>query len=132
MSNFIKKKHSSHSGIVYTFSRKDTDEVAAGLEERGISALTYHAGLSVTQRNRAQERWMKNDTQVSRGGEELHPRVLEAWLAIFVWETPQSSLLYRHVSFRSSCTLSLSRLISLLLFLWTTKTVKVSLPFPHY
>lgn len=52
------------TGIVYSGTRKATEEQAAYLQEHGRSALPYHAGLSSEQRTRAQEAFMSGDIEV--------------------------------------------------------------------
>ena len=45
------KAHKDSSGIVYTFTRKETEQVAHFLSDKGYSAKAYHAGLSSDVRN---------------------------------------------------------------------------------
>lgn len=52
------------SGIVYCYSKKDCEKVAADLVAGGVSAGVYHAGLSGSVRDTNQHSWMMNDTQV--------------------------------------------------------------------
>jgi len=52
------------SAIVYVRSRKTTQEVAATLVKRGISASYYHAGLNFEERSRRQEEWIQNHSRV--------------------------------------------------------------------
>jgi ATP-dependent DNA helicase RecQ len=59
--DFIRAEHSGESGIVYCLSRKKTEETAAYLEEQGITALAYHAGMSTAARTRAQQRFQRED-----------------------------------------------------------------------
>ena len=49
------------SGIVYCLSRKKTDETAAYLRDHGLDALTYHAGMEKTERERNQDAFMSRD-----------------------------------------------------------------------
>lgn len=42
---WIKTHHPKSSGIVYCFSRKDTEAMAEGLTMNGISSGYYHADL---------------------------------------------------------------------------------------
>jgi bloom syndrome protein len=61
----IKTDYSDHSsGIVYCWSKKDCERVSADLIANGISAGTYHAGLSNEDRNSVQLSWMRNDVQI--------------------------------------------------------------------
>jgi ATP-dependent DNA helicase RecQ len=49
------------AGIVYCLSRKKVDETAAWLEQQGIAALPYHAGLDSGTRQRNQQRFLRED-----------------------------------------------------------------------
>ncbi|MBT3659635.1 MAG: DNA helicase RecQ [Rhodospirillaceae bacterium] len=50
--------HADASGIVYCLSRKKTDETAAFLNEKGVRALPYHAGMEKSQRSTNQDIFM--------------------------------------------------------------------------
>ncbi len=50
--------------IVYCFSRKRTEKVAADLCANGIKAAAYHAGLSSEERTRIQEEFIRDKTPV--------------------------------------------------------------------
>jgi ATP-dependent DNA helicase RecQ len=52
------------SGIIYCLSRRKVDEVAFRLQNDGISALPYHAGLSDEVRTTNQTRFIRDDVQV--------------------------------------------------------------------
>ena len=52
------------SAIIYVRSRKATQEMARRLEQRGIKASYYHAGLDHESRAKRQEEWIKNKTRV--------------------------------------------------------------------
>lgn len=47
--------HSSESGIIYCSTRKNVEAVCEFLEDMGIDATRYHAGLSADERRRNQE-----------------------------------------------------------------------------
>jgi superfamily II DNA helicase RecQ len=64
MANFIKSRHPTGSGIVYTFSKREAEEVAAHLSSLGIPAEPYHAEVNATTKERIQKNWMKNRIQV--------------------------------------------------------------------
>ncbi len=49
------------SGIVYCLAKKKTEEVAATLNENGFTALPYHAGLDMRQREENQRRFQLED-----------------------------------------------------------------------
>ncbi|MEG4010870.1 MULTISPECIES: DNA helicase RecQ [unclassified Microcoleus] len=52
------------SGIIYCLSRKKVDEVAYKLQQSGIQALPYHAGMSDSDRTTNQTRFIRDDVQV--------------------------------------------------------------------
>ena len=52
------------SGIVYTATRKRTKEIANTLLQHGLKADYYHAGLSSDERQRKQQDWVSNKTQI--------------------------------------------------------------------
>jgi len=52
------------SGIVYCASRKSTDSLARNLNEDGISAKPYHAGLTSAERTKHQESFLRDDVRV--------------------------------------------------------------------
>lgn len=60
---FIKDKP-GESGIIYCLSRKSTENLAMKLQEEGINAAPYHAGLSSAERTKVQEDFIKDDTPV--------------------------------------------------------------------
>ncbi len=64
--NQLFKKIKSHkgSGIVYCLSRRKVDEIAFRLQEDGISALPYHAGMSDEARTTNQTRFIRDDVQI--------------------------------------------------------------------
>lgn len=61
--NFIARRP-DQCGIIYCMSRKNTETVAAMLEEHEISVAVYHAGLSAEERERAQEDFLNDRVQV--------------------------------------------------------------------
>lgn len=50
--------------IIYCRSRKQTEAVGKYLEQSGIRAATYHAGMVKEKRDDAQEKWMNNEVAV--------------------------------------------------------------------
>src|SRR5437867_10243711 len=54
----------NESGIVYCASRKSTESVARNLNEDGISAKPYHAGLTSSERTKHQESFLRDDVRV--------------------------------------------------------------------
>lgn len=51
-------------GIVYCKSRRRTKEISDQLNQNGIVADFYHAGLTQQQRNTKQEQWIRNEIRV--------------------------------------------------------------------
>jgi len=51
-------------GIVYAATRRRTEESAAALADRGITAVAYHAGLPAKERERAQQAFMADEAAV--------------------------------------------------------------------
>jgi ATP-dependent DNA helicase RecQ len=52
------------SGIIYTFNRKTTEELAQMLMANGIKAVAYHAGLDSKLRARRQDEFLGEEVQV--------------------------------------------------------------------
>jgi ATP-dependent DNA helicase RecQ len=48
-------------GIVYVATRRQAEELAASLCDRGVRAASYHAGMRGTERDAVQERFMDGD-----------------------------------------------------------------------
>ena len=60
--DFIEAEHAGDAGIVYCLSRKKVEETAEFLNENGITALPYHAGLDLALRTRNQARFLREDS----------------------------------------------------------------------
>ncbi|QDV75954.1 DNA helicase RecQ [Botrimarina mediterranea] len=60
----VAKRHHGESGIVYCISRKEVEKTAAALEQLGIKAAPYHAGLGDEQRRRTQENFLNDRVEV--------------------------------------------------------------------
>jgi len=58
---FIRDDHAGEAGIVYCGTRKKVEETAAWLNDEGISALPYHAGLDASVREQHQNRFVRED-----------------------------------------------------------------------
>lgn len=57
-------RQTSGSGIVYCLSRKRVDEITLRLQQDGIAALPYHAGMADTERAENQTRFIRDDVRV--------------------------------------------------------------------
>lgn len=58
------ERHPGESGIIYCMSRSKTESVAQMLQKHGIRAAIYHAGLSPTLRDEAQDDFINDRVQV--------------------------------------------------------------------
>jgi len=58
------REHEGESGIIYRTTRKNVESTAAFLQEQGISALAYHAGLTPKQRKENQDRFNRDEVNV--------------------------------------------------------------------
>jgi len=63
LANFL-KNYEDESGIIYTFTRKETEEVAKFLNSRGFEALAYHAGLKNELRRETQDKFIKDEVKI--------------------------------------------------------------------
>ncbi len=52
------------SGIAYVNSRNKAERLAGALKNAGVQAAAYHAGMSGSERTKAQDRFMRGDTRV--------------------------------------------------------------------
>ena len=62
--DFIRTDHAGEAGIVYCLSRKKVEETAEFLNESGINALAYHAGMDSSIRSKHQSRFLREDGMV--------------------------------------------------------------------
>ncbi|XP_078158621.1 RECQ helicase L2 isoform X2 [Carex rostrata] len=68
IADYIKGSYpNKESGIVYCFSRKECEQIAKDLRDRGISADFYHADMDVISRENVHLRWSKSKLQVIVG-----------------------------------------------------------------
>ncbi|MDA8694178.1 DNA helicase RecQ [Pseudomonadales bacterium] len=56
--------HRDESGIIYCLSRKRVESTAAWLNDRGLTALPYHAGLAAQTRAENQARFLREDAVI--------------------------------------------------------------------
>lgn len=54
-------RYPGDSGIIYCNSRKQTEQLAQDLSGKGVTALSYHAGMRTEDREDAQDRFLKED-----------------------------------------------------------------------
>ncbi len=58
------EKRALGSGIVYVTLQKTAEQLASFLEQNGVEARAYHAGLEADQRNEIQDWWMESSQRV--------------------------------------------------------------------
>lgn len=58
------KEYKDESAIIYCFSRKDSENIAWILKNKGFGALAYHAGLDAETRRNNQDLFIKNKIDV--------------------------------------------------------------------
>lgn len=58
------ERYKDQSGIIYCFSRKQVDELAAYLASKKYSVRPYHAGLEDNERKTNQELFIRDDVQI--------------------------------------------------------------------
>ncbi|MBE8163124.1 MAG: DNA helicase RecQ [Bdellovibrionaceae bacterium] len=58
------KNHANEQGIIYTFSRKNTEKLADFLQEKGLKAKAYHAGLSAKERTKVFKQFVIDDIDI--------------------------------------------------------------------
>lgn len=56
-------KQADQPGIVYTATRRHAEELTAALQQRGVRAVCYHAGLSARERAAAQAAFMRDEAE---------------------------------------------------------------------
>ena len=57
-------RHRDQAGIIYCLSRREVDDLAAGLVEEGHRAVPYHAGLSDDDRHRNQDAFLNENADI--------------------------------------------------------------------
>ena len=78
--------------IVYCGTRRDTDDLAQHLRERGLRALAYHAGIEAEGRSAAQASFMSGETEIVVATNAFGMGVDKADVRTVVHETVPSSL----------------------------------------
>ena len=56
--------HRDESGIIYCLRRKDTEKMALELKRLGISAMPFHAAMSVNEKQHVQRAFLNDDVKV--------------------------------------------------------------------
>lgn len=58
------QSHRNQSGIIYCLSRKETEDWSVILNQHGIQASYYHAGMSADERSRIQHQFIHDEMQI--------------------------------------------------------------------
>jgi ATP-dependent DNA helicase RecQ len=58
---FVRDEHEGDAGIVYCQSRRKVEDTAEWLNQQGVAALPYHAGLDADVRKRHQDRFVREE-----------------------------------------------------------------------
>jgi ATP-dependent DNA helicase RecQ len=58
------RQHKDESGIIYCLSRKSTESLAEDLQKDGFKALAYHAGIEKNERDKAQDKFIKDEVKI--------------------------------------------------------------------
>uniref|UniRef100_A0A1I8ARK7 ATP-dependent DNA helicase n=1 Tax=Steinernema glaseri TaxID=37863 RepID=A0A1I8ARK7_9BILA len=64
LTDVLSNRFNGQSGIIYTFSRKESEEVAKALRKRGIACGPYHAHIDPTEKTRIHEQWITGKIKV--------------------------------------------------------------------
>lgn len=64
IAQLINAKYRNVTGVVYTISRKQAEDVASKLCEHGIKARHYHAAIETSEKHEVQAAWQKGDVKV--------------------------------------------------------------------
>jgi ATP-dependent DNA helicase RecQ len=59
--DFIQGEHHGEPGIVYVRTRRRADQIASWLQEKGLPAFSYHAGLDPHTRTKRQRQFLHDD-----------------------------------------------------------------------
>ena len=58
------QNYKNESGIIYTFTRKESEEIARFLQTKNIHALAYHAGMPTQKRKEVQNLFIRDEAKV--------------------------------------------------------------------
>lgn len=64
IAKLISDKYAGKTGIVYTLSRKQTEQIAQKLSDHGISAKHYHAAMPAADKTQVQRDWQSGRVKV--------------------------------------------------------------------
>lgn len=64
LEDWLNNRFKNQTGIIYTTTIKDCDELAKELKKRGLRAGVYHAMLDAEVRSKMHSKWMSGELQV--------------------------------------------------------------------
>lgn len=64
LASIISQSYSGQTGIVYCYSTKEAEEVATGLQKKGVTAQPYHANLDLNYRTKIHKDWLSGKVKV--------------------------------------------------------------------
>ena len=68
LQHLLEERFAKKSGIIYTTSVKDCDQLASELRKRKLKVASYHANLEPARRSQVHQRWLSNEYQVCCSG----------------------------------------------------------------
>lgn len=63
IANLLKTRYKGQSGIIYSYSIRDTEDLAAALLNQDVKVRPYHASLDKDSRMRIHKKWINNEIQ---------------------------------------------------------------------
>lgn len=63
LAELLKNRYRGQSGIIYTFSIKDAEDITSELLQRDVKVRPYHASLDASKRTRIHSRWLSGEIQ---------------------------------------------------------------------
>lgn len=63
IANLLKTRYKDQSGIIYTYSVRDTEELASSLLNMDVKVRPYHGTLDNDNRSRIHKKWLENQIQ---------------------------------------------------------------------
>lgn len=64
LQNMLEGEFRGKSGIIYTMTIKDAEELVPELRKRGLRVAPYHAQLPAELRSKVHRKWVENEYQV--------------------------------------------------------------------
>lgn len=61
--DLLTTRYLAKSGIIYSFSINDTEELASALVAKGVNVRPYHANLTADRRTKIHQKWLSGEIQ---------------------------------------------------------------------